>query len=271
MRRLFPLYPIVTTLFALTATAQTERVGINTRTPASTLDVKANNTSTPLQYWRNPLSDILVSILSSGNVGIGTATPAAKLEVRSTTQGGVKIVDGTQGIGKVLTCDASGVGTWQSARTDIVLGVLGAGVNIPANANRWYYTGSNITLPPGKWLVNVTMVFGLSDQRNYNVWLRSTFQDDTSATTLSGGVTKRSADINTNAFLICGQLVSSTSATGAILTGCVLVNNTSAGNKTYYYVGGHTVVTGGTYTPKDINKFGNNMSGENIMYAIRVG
>lgn len=41
-------------------------------------------------------------------VGIGTTTPGAALEVR----GQVKIVDGVQGVGKVLTSDANGVGTW---------------------------------------------------------------------------------------------------------------------------------------------------------------
>jgi endosialidase-like protein len=47
---------------------------------------------------------------ASGNVGIGTATPGAKLDV----QGAVKVVDGTQGAGKVLTSDANGLASWQS-------------------------------------------------------------------------------------------------------------------------------------------------------------
>ncbi len=46
---------------------------------------------------------------ASGRVGIGTASPGAKLHVA----GAVKIVDGTQGDGKVLTSDASGNASWQ--------------------------------------------------------------------------------------------------------------------------------------------------------------
>ncbi|HEX5111943.1 MAG TPA: fibrobacter succinogenes major paralogous domain-containing protein [Saprospiraceae bacterium] len=58
---------------------------------------------------------IITNIITaqSGNVGIGTTTPTAKLEVN----GSVKITDGTQGAGKVLTSDASGKGSWQTLST----------------------------------------------------------------------------------------------------------------------------------------------------------
>ena len=45
-----------------------------------------------------------------GNVGIGNTAPSAKLDVTGT----IKIADGTQGAGKVLTSDASGLASWQS-------------------------------------------------------------------------------------------------------------------------------------------------------------
>lgn len=45
-----------------------------------------------------------------GNVGIGTVAPSEKLEV----QGSVKVVDGTEGLGKVLTSDATGKASWQN-------------------------------------------------------------------------------------------------------------------------------------------------------------
>ncbi len=46
-----------------------------------------------------------------GNVGIGTPNPGAKLEVN----GQVKITDGSEGAGLVLTSDASGLASWQAA------------------------------------------------------------------------------------------------------------------------------------------------------------
>gem|GEM_PF-2082045 len=47
---------------------------------------------------------------NNANVGIGTSAPVAKLHV----QGSVKIVDGTQQVGFVLTSDANGNATWQT-------------------------------------------------------------------------------------------------------------------------------------------------------------
>jgi len=50
----------------------------------------------------------------NANVGIGTSAPGAKLEV----VGDVKIVDGNQGDGKVLTSNANGIASWQTATAD---------------------------------------------------------------------------------------------------------------------------------------------------------
>ncbi len=51
-----------------------------------------------------------LTILRNGNTGIGVLNPTAKLDVA----GNLKITDGTQGVGKVLTSDANGNASWQT-------------------------------------------------------------------------------------------------------------------------------------------------------------
>jgi hypothetical protein len=50
----------------------------------------------------------------TGNVGIGTTAPGAKLDVRGSSGSTLKIVDGNQGAGKILTSDADGVASWSN-------------------------------------------------------------------------------------------------------------------------------------------------------------
>ena len=45
---------------------------------------------------------------ADGNMGVGTSAPGAKLDIAGT----IKIVDGSQGAGKVLTSDANGLASW---------------------------------------------------------------------------------------------------------------------------------------------------------------
>ena len=68
----------------------------------------ATSTSIAYNFLNNATSDLL-TIQNGGNIGIGTNSPTAKLHVT----GSVKVVDGTQGVGKVLTSDANGFASWQ--------------------------------------------------------------------------------------------------------------------------------------------------------------
>jgi hypothetical protein len=67
-----------------------------------------NELNTDLVFGTNNIAR--VRIKNNGNVGIGTDTPTAKLDVAGT----IKIADGTQGAGKVLTSDANGLATWST-------------------------------------------------------------------------------------------------------------------------------------------------------------
>lgn len=58
-----------------------------------------------LHLYSNNIESMTVK---NNNVGIGNNNPTAKLDVAGT----IKIADGSQGAGKVLTSDANGLGTW---------------------------------------------------------------------------------------------------------------------------------------------------------------
>lgn len=83
------------------------QAGVGTGTGESTISFQNGTTlgnSPTLQTMSTKMT-----ILGNGNVGIGTTTPTAKLDVAGT----LKVVDGTQGVGKILTSDASGNASWQ--------------------------------------------------------------------------------------------------------------------------------------------------------------
>jgi hypothetical protein len=93
------------------------------------------------------------NIYQMGNVGIGTNTPSTKLDVL----GDFKLVDGSQGFGKVLTSDANGKANWQPLPTSsgsivgqyYVQGTTSASIGAGSTANVPGMT-LTITVPAGK-------------------------------------------------------------------------------------------------------------------------
>jgi Thrombospondin type 1 domain len=58
---------------------------------------------------------------TGGNVGIGTASPTAKLEI----VGNMKLTDGSQGVGKILTSDANGLASWMALTNNLPSAFIG--------------------------------------------------------------------------------------------------------------------------------------------------
>ena len=79
--------------------------------PGARLEIVGSGTSAATSALRvtNSEGTALLDVQNGGNVGIGTTTPGAKLEVR----GSIKMVNGTEGPGKVLTSDSGGGASWQ--------------------------------------------------------------------------------------------------------------------------------------------------------------
>ena len=86
-------------------------------------------------------------ISQDGYVGVGTSSPTTAFHVA----GSVRIVDGTQGVGKVLSSDANGVGSW---------------VNVSAVAGGWGLTGNSGT-------VDGTSFLGTTDNVPFSIRVNS--------------------------------------------------------------------------------------------------
>jgi len=104
-----------------------------------------NELNTDLVFGTN--STTRVTIKNDGDVGIGTDTPGAKLDVAGT----VKITDGSQGIGKVLTSDANGLATWATPTP--------APVSTPYHHFTGTAFGQTISIPTGTSGAIMTVAF----------------------------------------------------------------------------------------------------------------
>ncbi len=212
-------------------------------------------------------------VTSGGNVGINTSSPGSALDVKGTlrlsgsTSGYVALApaaaagsttytlpsaDGTAG--QALVTNGSGTLGW--AITAATIGTIGTGVNIPGTATGKYYcTGSYITLPPGKFIVNVYMMLSSSpstmNQTTPNqpgsFFIKSFFADASLGTTAGATVspalpqTDVSPDVVGNGKLISGSI--NVGQTYNAISGFVVINNTSGANKSYYYWAGWVSLT----------------------------
>ena len=270
------------------------QVGINTANPQGIFNIdggKDNPTTGSTHTNAQQLNDFTVT--AAGNVGIGKIAPSTKLHI--TTGGtattpnpsGFRLEDGNQNTNFVLTSDTNGVGTWKPVAATRIVGILGAGIDVPLVTTGGVYrkTGSYIDLPSGKWEVRVTMLMpvggvpsdplpgGGKMTANDWVWLRTTFSTLDQATIVG---TQISSDIE-GASLVSNLFFGPKSLFNVpkfnMMNGSVIINNTSTASKRYYYYAGNTdsqEYTAGSGKATKFYLFGGWNWGENSIIALKV-
>lgn len=196
-------------------------------------------------------------IVRSGKVGIGSGitTPSNIVEINGTggTGTGLKLTTGA-GVNKVLSSDANGNASWVTnvAITSAINATLSTsvGTTIGQNTN----TETTITLPPGKWSVQITMLAFTASVGSY--WLRTGLSTSNSSFT--------------NTYTVGASLVSGLvqgSSKYNMLTGTLIINNTSGSNLTFYYWTQAFNSYDGGITSATFDSFGKSAWGENSIVA----
>jgi len=213
-------------------------VGIGTLTPQSKLHVAGF-----VQLEGNPDAQILFGTTgANGKRGLGSLAGwdpnmlylngwgdftsgvmvGGNFPSNLTVNGTVKITDGTQGANKVLTSDASGNGHWVT-NTGITPAVIASLSSTAYNLTNisGQYTGSSITLGPGKWSIQACM---LLNNDASSLWVRSSFSSSSSS------------------FISTPDIIGASYFSGykpanvyGLVNGTIIINNTSGAAKTYYY------------------------------------
>ena len=125
------------------------QVGINTQNPQGIFNIdggKDNPTTGSAHTAAQQRNDLVFT--ANGNLGLGTISPTTKLHIdNGTSNGAIRIIDGTQAAGKVLTSDANGVATWQYKGIGNITNIT-VDWEAPTAANYAYPNGSVIVIGP---------------------------------------------------------------------------------------------------------------------------
>uniref|UniRef100_UPI0039A6408B hypothetical protein n=1 Tax=Ornithobacterium rhinotracheale TaxID=28251 RepID=UPI0039A6408B len=104
-------------------------------------------------------------VISSGRIGVGEAAPTEKLHIKD---GHIKIEDGTQQAGRVLTSDANGVGTWQAlSMGNKMAQILFQSNNVKINTANYSSVNNVKVLPTKEIATSVASVYNEIDGLAY--------------------------------------------------------------------------------------------------------
>lgn len=189
--------------------------------------------------------------IAVANGGTGQTTSTAALNALLPSQSG-----NTQ---KILRTDGTNA-EWVTnvALTSAVIGSFSGG-GYSGNSQDNQATGASIILPPGKWSVQINVLATGTNNPNENqaTWIRMHLSDAVNGNSTNDRVTGTGLQI-------VGNLIGPSIYT--MVTGTIVINNTTSGNKTYYLVKGRQDNFPGSYS-LNFSGLGNSAASENTMVA----
>jgi len=124
---------------------------------------------------------------ANDRVGIGTSLPSTSLHIEKATAGAIRILDGTQSQGRVLTSDENGVGSWKPIGVNTFSGVVPTMVSPYGTVQGAItYLNAYIDLPVGKFFIYTGVLVNGNNQPNTNYASRLSFSSSTSNYSTSG-------------------------------------------------------------------------------------
>ena len=236
------------------------QVGIGTSNPQQIFHVDSGKNSPA-----TTTDDFVVT--TTGNVGIGTINPTVKLEINNgTTNGAIKIVDGTEGVGKVLMTDANGVGKWGMPNSFKSI-IVGSGSGSPTSDDSGVatkFSGFTLTgLTTGKWLVNVGLTIKTNVVAPTNYWLEM-YLSDTQGSVTNSSFTIQGPNGNSSKFggIMFGG--GTGGGTNNFISGSMVINVTASTTPVYLLIQN---ISGNTPQQKWAYSMGN---WENYFYAVPI-
>lgn len=146
-------------MMTLSGTFAFSQVGVNTQNPQTIfhIDGAKDNPATGTPSAAQQTNDFVVT--AGGNVGVGTTAPTTRLDIENgTTAGAIKIVDGTQGEGRILVSDTNGVGTWRNTTGSATLINSTTGINTSLTSSLKYIGASAIVTTPGYYIISPRLI-----------------------------------------------------------------------------------------------------------------
>ncbi|MDR0537546.1 MAG: hypothetical protein LBH04_05840 [Tannerellaceae bacterium] len=192
-------------------------------------------------------------------LGSGMTTLSASVHLSAPLQ----YTNGHPAKGKLLMSDAAGNAVWKENITSPpmtptgVMSSKGASGKISTYKNKWINTNAYIQIPPGRWMIMVTMLIPVKGgNSNDRIWLESSF------------VKEDKTSIDPSDFVGSSSSISGVLSNGYnILTGYVVMDNKSKGTKKFYYCAGQCKMLNGSTGNIEFDKIGATAWGENSIVA----